>query len=376
MDDKLKNTDEGDKLAIEGDAAFKKYNEKESSLTLLKDPVYQNGPINLYSSFYTSGYADYTATKWSAALGKLKKAVEYSDLMIEHKLLTAPLDTNVLILAGITAENSGMKNDAMKYYGRLADHKIGGEGFESVYRFLVTNYFQNKDYTAFEKYKALSEEVFPASGYFKFDKVDFAVGLVSDFSSKQKALEELLLNDPNDYKANEVLGELIYDTLNPKDDQAALPANADVLEKKMVAAFKKVAAAKPGFENPFIYVGDHFINKAVPVNRELQAQEKAIDDKTKAGGVVSKADIAKKTALYSKYGGFLQQAGEPYEKAAQIFSQKSSLTSVDKKQYKKVVSYLIDIASFRKSQNKNNPAGADKYAAEEKKWNDLWESIK
>ena len=78
------------------------------------DPVYQNGPINLYSSYYTAGYNDYSAKKYELGFDKLKKAVEYSDLLIEKKLIKVAVDTNVLILAGITAEYSNQKDEAVK----------------------------------------------------------------------------------------------------------------------------------------------------------------------------------------------------------------------------------------------------------------------
>jgi len=115
MDNKYKNTADGDRLTNDGDAAFKKYKGMDPGLALLKDKVYQNGPINLYSSYYVSGYTDYTAKKWDAAYGKLKKAVEYSDLLIKYKLMSVAVDTNVLILAGITAENSTLLYPSCRY---------------------------------------------------------------------------------------------------------------------------------------------------------------------------------------------------------------------------------------------------------------------
>ena len=377
MDDTKKNTTVGDQLTNDGDAAFRKFKEMDPSMALLEDLVYQNGPINLYSSYYTSGYNDYTGKKWDAAYNKLKKAVEYSDLLIGKKLLTVAIDTNVLILAGITAENSSSKEEAVIYYSRLADNKIKGDGFESVYRYLVSYYFQKKDLAAFEKFKAIGGELYPKSDFFNFDKVDFAVGLETNFDAKVKAVEDLLVTDPNNFKANQVMGEIIYDTLNPRDETAMLPANAADLEKKMVIAFTKAAAAKPGYENPFIYMGDHFINKAVKVDQERVAHAADMKTRTKPGTPNSKEDIAKRDALDKKYGDALELAKDPYEKAAQIFGARTNLVQKDKQQYKKAINYLADIASFKKIQAKNKKSpDAAKYEAEEKKWNDLWETIK
>ena len=68
----------------------------------------------------------------------------------------------------------------------------------------------------FEKYKELGRQVYPNSEFFTYDKTDFAVGLENSFDKKMKSLEEVLAKDPTNYKANLSLGQLIYDTLNPK----------------------------------------------------------------------------------------------------------------------------------------------------------------
>lgn len=377
MDPKLKGSEQFFSLLSEADAAYKKYKEMDPAQTLATDQIYQNGPVNLYSGYYTAGYDDYTTKKWEQGYTNLKKALEYSELLIEKKLLTATIDTNVLILAGITAENGGHKDEAAKLYSRLADKKITGDGFESVYRFLVSHFFGKKEMASFEKYKAIGAELYPKSEYFTFDKIDFAVGLVDNFDAKLKAVEEVLASDPNDFKGNEVLGEIIYDTLNPKDENLPLHSNASELEKKMVAAFQKAAAAKPGYENPFLYMGDHFINKAVNVDAERTAFAAEMKTRTKPGQPNSKEDIAKRDALDKKYGDALELAKDPYEKTADIFKARGTLDQKEKQQYKKVASYLADIFAFKKVMaTRAKSPDAAKYAAEEKKWNELWESIK
>ena len=381
VDEVTKKTPEGDKLAAEADAAFKKYREMDPALTFIDDPIYQNGPINLYASFYSGGYNDYTAKKWESSYEKFRKAVDFSDLLISKKLLQATVDTNVLILAGITAESSNHRDDAARFYGRLADNKIIGDGFESVYRYLVGYYFGKKDLANFEKYKAIGKELYPKSDFFTYDKIDFAVGLETNFEAKLKAVEAMVATDPNSFKANQVLGEIIYDTLNLKDENAPSHSNPDELEKKMVAAFAKAAAAEPNNELPLIYTGDHFINKGVRANKAREDHAAEMKARTKPGTMASKEDIAKRDLLDKKYGEALEGAREPYEKAVVIFAAKPKSDDKnqalrDKMQYKKVVSYLADIYAFKKAQAKGKPAEQAKFAAEEKKWNDLWESIK
>lgn len=342
--DAKRNTAEADLLTAAADAAFMKYKQMDASLGLLSDAIYQNAPINLYGGYYVLGYNAFTAKNWDAAYNKMKKAVEYSDLLISRNLLSAKIDTNVLILAGITAENNNKPDDAVLYYSRLADNKITGEGFESVYRYLVSHYFQKKNYNLFEKYKALGASLYSSSEFFKYDKVDFAVGLDTSFANQLITVETILLTEPNNYKANQGLGEIIYHKLHPTEKKE-LPPNAADLEKKMIAAFNKATTANPANELPYLYLGDHFINKAV----------EAKDDKTCTA---------------------IEKAKEPYEKVAQIFAARTSLSQKDKIQYKKTASYLADIAACKKVMAKAGTPDASKYAAEEKKWLDLYESIR
>src|SRR5258706_4118512 len=107
-----KGTPAGDQLANDADAAVSQYKEMDPSLALVSDPVYQNGPINVYSALFASGYKDYEAKNWQAGFQKFKKVVEYADLLISKKVITIKADTNSLLLAGIMAESAGMKDDA------------------------------------------------------------------------------------------------------------------------------------------------------------------------------------------------------------------------------------------------------------------------
>ena len=376
MDEGTKNSIAGDQLTDEGDAAFKKYREMDPSMALISDLVYQNGPINLYSSYYSSGYNDYSSKKWDIAYAKLKKAVVYSDLLIEKKLLIVSVDTNVLILAGITAEKSNHKDEAAGYYSRLADKKIIGDGFESVYRFLVSYYFGKKDFVSFEKYKALGKEMYPNSEFFSFDKIDFAVGLETTLVGKVKAVEEVLTTDPNNFKANEWMGEIIYRAFYPMKDDVPEAFDSVALETKMINAFNKAAAAQPDSIDAFLFLGDHFYNKADKINDKRAAHAADMKQRTKPGTMASKEDIAKRDLLDKQYGEALETQRVPYEKGAAIFAAKKSLTIREKAQYRNLAGKIADIYTFKKIQAKGKPADVAKYEAEEKKWNERYESIK
>ncbi len=144
----------------------------------------------------------------------------------------------------------------------------------------------------------------------------------------------------------------------------------------MIVAFNKAAVAKPESEVAYLFLGDHFINKAVKVNDAREAHAEDTKKRTKPGTMASKEDVAKRELLDKQYGEALEQAREPYEKATAVFAARPNLDNRTKQQYKKAASYLADIFAFKKVQAKGKPAELAKYTAEEKKWIDLYDSIK
>ena len=134
-----------------------------------------------------------------------------------------------------------------------------------------------------------------------YDKVDFAAGLSQDFNSKLKAMEDVLAKEPNDYKANVTVAQLIFDTLHPKDGGVP-PANIAELEGKMVTTLKKAASLKPDDELVWLVLGDHFIDKADKANDARAAHVEDMKKRTKPGTAPAKPDIAKRDELDKAYG--------------------------------------------------------------------------
>ena len=374
-----KGKPEGEALLKEAKTAFLKYIQMDPTLEKANDPIYQNGPIALYSNYYSEGYNEYSKQEWQKAFEHLKFAVQVSDILRGLNVIKAPIDTNVLILAGVTAEKSNNADSAVSYYSRLANAKITDQGFENVYRYLV-NYAINKgDLEMFDKYKKLGAELYPKSEYFTYDKVDFAVSLAKTFALKKKAIEEILAKEPDNFKANEVLGEIIFDTLNSDVEGAVKPANAAELEKLMVQSFNKAASLKENYEVPYLFLGNHFINQAADINDVRAAHISEVNGKLKPGQKPSPADNAVSDSLAIAYGVALEKAEAPYDKVAKILGERAKANNGlgirEKAQYKRAVNYLSKIYAYKKAMEKKDTALQAKYAAEQKKWDDLYDTI-
>lgn len=359
-DPSRQGTTAADQLLAEADRAFKKYQEMDPEESLLSDVIYKPTPINIYAGFFASGYRDYEIKNWKPGFEKFKKVIEYSDMLAAKRIIGTDLDTNSILLAGITAEGAGLRDEAVKYYERLADLMISNPEYEGLYHFMVSYYAARNDLDKFEKYRIIGRKLYPNSQYFSYDKVDFAIGREPDLNKKIKALESILAADPSNEKANSILAGIIYDALNPVNP-GPLPANAAELEAKMIALFKNEALLKPGDEAPWVSIGDHFIYKSIRLDAARQ----------KAANAKSKTD-----ELDRQYDSAYNAAREPYAKAAEIIAAKTELTPAQKQNYKKISGYLADIANYNKDKFKRNSAEWINYEAEEKKWNDAYQSVR
>jgi hypothetical protein len=377
MTDDNRNKPTGNALASDADAAFEKYKSMEPALTkFTEETAYQNGPINIYSNYYNQGLADYNTKSWADAIPKLKKAITYSDFLISKSLLPFPIDTNLLILTGVVAEKAKDYAAASMAYGRMINARIGGADFEGIYQFMVRYHFTEKDFVNFEKVKTIGGELYPESEFFKLDKLDFAVGLVDDFLDKIKALNETIAAEPDNYKAHELRWSLIYDTINNLEIGAEKPAMMNQWETDMIASLKKCAQIKPeDVKNP-LFLGSYYVIKKEEANQARVKFAEELQKKTKPGTKALPADIAKRDQLDKDYQQSLEMILEPYLQAAKIYAAKEQLDSREKQQYKNIAGYLAEIYESKKKRAAKDPAAAAKWAAEEKKWNDVYEMIK
>lgn len=377
MTDQNRNTPTGIALGAEADAAFEKYKSLEPDMKKMgEETYYQNGPINIYSNYYNQGLTDYNEKKWTDAIPKLKKAISYSDLLIGKSILSFPLDTNLLILTGVVAERAKDGETAGMAYTRLINARVPGADFEGVYQYMVRYHFVAKDFVNFEKVKKIGAELYPESEFFKLDKLDFAVGLVDDFNDKLKALDETIAAEPDNYKAHELRWSLLYDTLNNLLEGAPVPANIKQWEADLVASLKKCAQLNPDdVKNP-LFLGSFYVLKKEEANQARVKFAEELQKRTKPGTKASPADIAKRDQLDKEYHQALEMILEPYLQAAKLYAAKSNLDAREKQQYKNIAGYLAEIYESKKKRAAKDPAAAAKWAAEEKKWNEVYESIK
>ncbi|WP_346238433.1 hypothetical protein ABDK00_008710 [Niabella insulamsoli] len=358
----------------EADAALAKYKELEPDMKLLEDPMYKNAPYNLYAAYFNAGINDINSKAYEPAYDKFKKTVEYAELLIDKKIMNKQMDTAAIYYAGLLAENTKHEEDALKYYTRLADAKIkeyNGSTYESVYQGLLRYYATKNDNANFEKYKALGKELYPQSEFFTYSMLDFAVGSSSNFNERVASLEKLIAANPDDYKANITLAEIIYDTLDSRKADAVPPGNAAELETKMLAALNKASSLKPEEMQPLLLLGDHYQLKAEAVRNELVTAETEV---TKKGAKATAADKQKVADAKKAYNEAYDVAKDNYEKAANMFAKMSNLDAQQKRTYRLIAGNIAEYYSYKIEDAKG--ADRDKFAALEKKWDDIFVKLR
>lgn len=364
--DSTVSKDEAANLLNEAITAFNKYKELDPKYTIIKD--YANGPINLYSQSFKRGIEGFNTKNWDAALKNFSAAVDYSDFLIDSKIITIKMDTISILYAGASAQNLKDDTNAFKYFSRLADAKIAEKDYEFLYQYLANYYMTKKDDANVSKYIALGKELYPESKYFP-------------------AIEEEYANSKDEFYVNMRDGEELFTKLYPKDEKDAPQGDLTEMENKMVVAFNKaveVKSEKAGIA--YANIGNHFINKSVSVSKKINELNEAIQalnktakpDKSGKYPPAPKDSLAKKEMLFKEYDGYADQAIANYEKAAAAFvAKKNPLDNIEKQYYKNSVSYLIDLYAEKKNNTiKTKPTESAKYAAAEKKWNDTYSSLK
>jgi tetratricopeptide (TPR) repeat protein len=235
--------------------------------------------------------------------------------------------------------------------------------------------------------------LYPKDEYFKYEELDFVMaGEMTP--EKLKRVEEYLVKDPNNFKAQAGYGEIVFDMLNPKDESTPLPENAADLEKKMDAAFRKATELSPASGFSMSNLANHYFNRAMRADRELSAHRKMMGEKATAARKNappppkgkpapefkhSPEDIARRDELVASKYAYYDKAAECYDKAIDIYSKVAAPTTMEKQQYKNAVSYMIDIYKDKKETAQKatppNTADAKKYEALEKKYADLYHKL-
>ncbi|MDP9042017.1 MAG: hypothetical protein M3N30_08540, partial [Bacteroidota bacterium] len=144
--------------------ALKKYTQfDDKKMVLLAADGYK--PVNeIYQGLFQLGAANYNAQKWTDAYTDFNAAISAINFMYKQGWIKQSMDSTSLLYAGISAEKSDKRDEAVVYYKTIADSgitKIGGNDMAEIYKWLSDYYTRKGDKAMAAKYTALGKSKYP-----------------------------------------------------------------------------------------------------------------------------------------------------------------------------------------------------------------------
>jgi tetratricopeptide (TPR) repeat protein len=306
---------------MEAFRALEKYVEiAEGDLTALVADGYK--PINdIYTGFYQEAANSFNEQEYETALEGFSNAVIVSRFMNDQSWITMALDTNSVLYAGVSAEKLGRMSEAVNYYGMLAEHKVTGEGFGEIYKWVANYYFEAKDLASAEKYLAIGKEVYPLDPFWASLEIDMARE-TGDKTALYNKYEEVIRGEPANslYRYNYAV-ELYQEGY--KTDLGSRPANSEDLIRKAQLQIKEAVRLNPDYVAAQLFTGQIAYNQAV----DLLNDAKAITG-------TMPAETTKKQALKQEALKKFEEA-LPYFKTVEKLINEKGDNSPDEKSYLK-----------------------------------------
>jgi tetratricopeptide (TPR) repeat protein len=334
-DDKLKaSVPDAYEQALE---AFKKaYDIEPNNKRMLLD-LYKTAFV-AYEGVANRAATAYQANNMAAAFEGYKKAIDYGDYLKSKNLsysgYSVPkIDTGMVFMAGYTAMKLDKTDDALKYFGQIAEAKIGKEAdYVIPYQYLSYQYKAKKDEANFKKYNDLGRQVFPKDPYFVTIKIDWAREH-NDYPGLFAAYDELVALQPDSLGHSLSYASEMFDYLFIKNPDKK-PADYDAVAAKIESETKKLISKDYEPLSSNLIIGQLYYNQGLDQVTEADKIKGTKPEDTK-----KKADL--KAKAVTRY-----DLAIPYtEKVATLLEQKglTTLTAKEKHTLKNMYIMLGDM---------------------------------
>lgn len=374
---------ESAKLMNESIASYRKFMAADPTNAgkFIQDPTYSATPFTYYSTFFNEGISSFNKKEYDASSESFKNATEWSEFLIKNNQIGLAFDTSANYLAGASCQNAGKIDDALVYYNKLADNKIGGADYADMYKYMTYQYFLRDDAANFERTRSVGKELYPTDQFFTLDELDLILDM-EDPNAKLAKLDAKVAKEPGNMKLAQMYGAILFDKLNERDVDVTTPAYAKE-EEKMISLLTKTADAMPEDAGSIFYLGKHQWYKSDRIRAQIFDVNDAIrkfndaQKPDKAGKLPPPPkDLTAKRDSLRKAQELAMDKAVPYLLKAQPIMEKTYTKSRGETQnYKILVDDLIQYYSFKRQYAKTN-AEKVKFEAEEKKWDAIYTKIK
>jgi len=218
-------------------AAIKKYIElenatvKDSAKRYMLLALDNRKPLtDLYAGYSKDAASYYNAGNFVDALSNFQGSLNVFDFMIDQGWTNGiTLDTISVLYAGISAEKANKIDTAALYYSKIAENKVQGQGYESIYKWLADYYKEKNDLEKSQKFTALGKEVYPDDPFW----VGFEISLLSEKGTREDLFakyEEVTQANPSNHLFWFNYAVELYKTAYD-EDTAKRPANSKEMKR-------------------------------------------------------------------------------------------------------------------------------------------------
>jgi len=352
--------------------AYRKAYDANPNLNQIKLDFYQTA-YRAYDCVGSKAALAFQSSKYPEALDTYKKLLGYGNYLNSKNLTNngypPKFDTAVIFYVGYIAMKLDKEDDAVTYFSKIANAKIGKDADYIIpYQYLAYYFKEKKDEESFRKYINIGKQLYPDAPYFYGLLVDWNRDKIEEVLKSKKTIDWVKDNNyyPEIFESYEQIIKLQPDSVR----NYLVYAN-DMFEYLFVKNQDKLTDSVPNHDllisridqNAHLSIkGDslnsYMILTGLYYNLGLEQSSSAdrIKTSTKPDDIKKRKDlIAKAVVFYDKAIPYAEQAVKLLEETP-IQTMKNS----EKQRLKNLYGWLSDM--YR---SKGNKAKTDEY---DKKW--------
>jgi hypothetical protein len=304
--------------------AYKRYQELDPQNKLMQ----LNNNVDLFQLYdlsYNTAADLYNDKNYELAYNYFKIALDVEEYIrkkgFSFQGKTFPvLDTSLINLTASAAYLSSKEEEAIPYFERLANAKIGGDDYKGIYAILYSYYTRKNEPAKAAKYLAAGKEVYVDDAYW----IKMEIGNLAGSKERFSRYEQLLLKYPNNFQLMMDYAVELFNYVYA--DQK--PADFDARQTRLQSLLAKAIGVNPGSALASAVMSQHVYNQVYDMESDLRTMK----EDTPAEQAKKKASVGK---LDQKYEELLVYSQRAYE----LYSDKD-LQNDEKANYRKAVNQL------------------------------------
>ena len=312
--------------------AFKKNQQLDKLDYRMKSELYKSY-LDLYLGFYDLGARSFNVKDYKSAYNAFVKAQEMENFILSKnytydELKLNKLDTSLVMNIAAAALQGTDTANAIINYRRITDAGITGADYERVYEYLAGYYLGQKDNTNAQAILSKAKTAYPNNNFWNAIEVE-QLAKSGDTKALFARYEELYNKDPKNFSNSYNYAVEMYNSLWANENKTP----DTTVFSKLTTVLKSAIAVDQGMDATML-LNNHLYNIAADYSTKA-----ALINVTKT---TKPDEIKKKRELTASSISFMNELIPNGEKMVKFYTEKPTLTTKQKINYKQTAGYLSD----------------------------------